>query len=62
MGARQKLNANYFNGSLCLAGLAGWLAQSWAVFFLVLAVLLGINIYRNEIRPPPRGGQGTAQH
>jgi hypothetical protein len=31
-GARQKLNASYFNGSLFLAVASGWLAQSWLVF------------------------------
>src|SRR5947209_5883833 len=39
MGARQKLNRSYVNGSLLLASLVGWLAQSWLTFGLALAVL-----------------------
>jgi len=50
MGARQKLNQSYFNGSLFLAALVGLLAQSWLVFFLVLFVLLGFILYLREIR------------
>ena len=49
-GARQKLNQIYVNGSLLLAALAGWLTQSWPVFFLALAVLLGLGLYTQEIR------------
>ena len=51
MGARSKLNQAFFTGSLLLAGAAGWLAQSWLVFFLALAVLLAANFYDGEIRP-----------
>ena len=39
MGARQKLNVSYFNGSLLLAGVAGGLFGSWLLFFVALAVL-----------------------
>lgn len=59
MGARQKLNASYFNGSLLLAALIGWLAQSWALFFVALAVLLGLNVYQDEIRPRKRHDRKT---
>jgi len=58
MGARHKLNAAYFNGSLLLAALAGGLADSWAVFAAALALLLGLNLYLGEIRATPRGGRG----
>jgi len=51
MGARQKLNAAYFHGSLLLAAVVGGLAQSWLVFFITVAVLLGLNLYAREIRP-----------
>jgi hypothetical protein len=52
MRARQKLNASYFNGSLLIAGLTGGLTQSWVVFFTVLFISLGVNLYLVEIRPP----------
>jgi hypothetical protein len=50
MGARQKLNRAFVNGSLLLAGLAGWLLESWLVFLLALVVLLVGNVYASEIR------------
>jgi len=50
MGARQKLNRAYFNGSLVLAGVAGLLTQSWLIFGLALAALLVSNLYTDEIR------------
>jgi hypothetical protein len=55
MGARQKLNAAYFQGSLVLAAVAGWLSQSWLGFFVSLAVLLGLNLFWHEIRPARDG-------
>lgn len=54
MGAREKLNAAYFHGSLLLAALAGGLAQSWLIFLGALGVLLVGNIYLQEIRPTHR--------
>lgn len=54
MGARQKLNAAYFQGSLVVAAFAGRIAQSWAVFIVVLAVLVGVCLYAGEIRPTKR--------
>jgi hypothetical protein len=44
MGARQKLNA----------AIAGLIAETWLVFVLVLAVLVGANVYAGEIRPTKR--------
>src|SRR5438309_1373419 len=34
--ARRKLNVAYLNGCLLAAAAFGWLAQSWAVFLVVL--------------------------
>ena len=50
MGARQKLNQSYVNGSLLLAILAGWFTDSWIVFLLTFAILIGLNLYRRQIR------------
>jgi hypothetical protein len=58
MSARQKLNGAYVNGSLFLAIIAGWVAESWLVFFLVLFVLLGLNLSLGEIRPTNTGRHG----
>jgi hypothetical protein len=58
MGAREKLNRSYFNGSLMLAGFLGLLMQSWLVFFLALFILLCTNVYLNEIRPR-KSGRGS---
>jgi hypothetical protein len=57
MGARTRLNQAYFNGSLMIAAVLGLLAQSWPLFFLALAVLLGSNLYLREIRPRGRDMQ-----
>ena len=51
MGARQKLNRAYFNGSLLLAGVAGWMSESWTLFLIVLMILLIANCLCEEIRP-----------
>jgi len=51
MGARLKLNTGFFNSSLLLAAVVGGLTQSLPVFFVALAVLLGLNLYAREIRP-----------
>ena len=54
MSARTKLNAAYFNGCLLLAAIVGAAAQSWAVFLLALAVLVGGCVIGGEIRPAKR--------
>ena len=54
MSARRKLNQAYFTGSLCLAGLAGWLMESWLIFLLALLLLLAGNLYAREIRTKRR--------
>ncbi len=60
MGAREKLNASYVNGSLLLAAIVGGLTQSWPVFFLTTGVLLAGNLYLKEIRgrKQSKGGEG----
>jgi hypothetical protein len=55
MGAREKLNAVYLNGSLLLAAVVGVLTQSWPVFFITLVGLLGLNLYLHQIRPQRPG-------
>ena len=61
MSARRKLNAGYFTGSLLVAAVAGGVTQSWLVFGLALAVLVGLNLYRNEIRPPGGNHHGRSR-
>ena len=50
MGARQKLNQAYVNGALVVAGVAGLVTESWAVFIIVAAVLIGVSTYSGDIR------------
>jgi hypothetical protein len=56
MGARQKLNAAFFNGCLLVAAVAGALTASWPVFLgaLALAVVLGFHSGEIRLRPPSR--------
>lgn len=49
--ARTKLNLAYFDGSLLIAAVLGWIAQSWAVFLAASVVLIGCGLYGGEIRP-----------
>ena len=55
MPARQRLNADYFQGSLFLAALIGWGCSSWAVFVTALVVLLAGNLLAGDIRPTMQG-------
>lgn len=57
MGAREKLNASYLRGSLLLAVGVGAMVQSWAAFFVSLAVLLALNVTANEIRLQKRNAR-----
>jgi hypothetical protein len=50
MNARNKLNSAYMSGSLVVAGVIGWLAGSWAMFGIALAVLLTMNVLGGNIR------------
>jgi hypothetical protein len=54
MGARQKLNSAYAAGSVALAGLTGFLAQSWVAFLVAGLILLVLNIASGDIRPRKR--------
>ena len=61
MGARQKLNAAYFNGCLIVSGLVGLVAQSWTLFWLSLVVSVALCSHSGEIRhrpDPRRAGRG----
>jgi hypothetical protein len=53
MGARDKLNWACFNGALLIAGCAGVMTGSWAIFWLALIIALGIGCYDGDIRPTP---------
>ena len=48
--ARHKLNSAYINGVLLISGVAGVLAQSWGVFFVVAGILTVTSICAGEIR------------
>ncbi len=50
MGARQKLNSAHLTGSLVLAGVAGVLAESFAVFLIALGFLIVCSINDGGIR------------
>jgi hypothetical protein len=50
MSARKKLNSAYVGGSLVISGMFGLMAQSWAVFVLVLIVVLAFHFYEGNIR------------
>jgi 1,4-dihydroxy-2-naphthoate octaprenyltransferase len=51
MGARQKLNAVYLNGSIALAAFLGLATQSWWIFIASLVVILASFTYTGNIRP-----------
>ncbi len=48
--ARSKLNVAYFNGCLLVSGILGWIVQSWAVFWVALAVTIGCGVHGGNIR------------
>lgn len=50
MRTRNRLNLSFIGGSLTLAALAGVVTQSGTIFVIALVVLLGLNIYHEEIR------------
>jgi len=54
MSARQKLNTAYIQGGLIVATVIGALAQSWVVFTITAAVLMGLSLLGGEIRPTRR--------
>jgi hypothetical protein len=49
--ARHKLNVAYINGCLLVSALFGLVAGSWVVFWVALAVTIGIGVCGGEIRP-----------
>ena len=51
MSARKKLNSSYIGGSLVLSGAIGLMTQSWAIFLVLLVLLLAIHLYEGNIRP-----------
>ncbi len=54
MGARQKLNAAYFCGTLVIATMVGSIAQSFVAFGVAFAILLGVGLYAGDIRTAGR--------
>jgi hypothetical protein len=54
MSARTKLNVAFLNGSVIAAAVIGLLFQSWALFILILVVLVIGNLVAGEIRPDSR--------
>ncbi len=49
--ARHKLNAASINGILIVAGIVAFFGQSWTVFWLLVAILLGTSLMSGDIRP-----------
>ena len=50
MGARQKLNAAFFNGAILLGVTFGLASQSFLVAFCVFALVVGTGCYSGDIR------------
>ena len=50
MGARHKLNQAHLLGAVAIAAIVGLLTESWAAFFIAVAVLVGGSIYAGDIR------------
>lgn len=48
--SRHKLNAAAIHGALLIAGLIAAAAQSWTIFFLILAILLMTSVISGDIR------------
>ncbi len=57
MGARQKLNSAYVNGSIVAGVIAGVLTQSWTIFMVVSAIGLTLNMIGGEIRQRTIGAE-----
>ncbi len=53
MSARHKLNQGYVQGCLAIAALIGAVCQSWIIFGIAAAVLIGLSMHSGEIRPTP---------
>jgi len=50
MGARNKLNSAYINGSLILGGIIGLGCQSLIVFIVATLFFIGTSYYNKDIR------------
>jgi hypothetical protein len=50
MGARTKMNTVAVNGSLIVAAIIGGMCQSWTVFVVAAATLIGGCLYAGDIR------------
>lgn len=53
MGARHKLNRAVLNGCALVAGLLGWLTESWVVFVIALVVAVILALQSGDIRTKP---------
>jgi len=54
MGARTTLNGIYLSGALAISAILGLITESWVVFVIALAVLIGANVHAGRIRPEGR--------
>ena len=50
MSARKKLNQGYINGCLLTAGVVGAACESWTVFWIAAAILMGLSFHSGDIR------------
>ena len=48
--ARNKLNQANFNGAVIVSGLVGLGSESFVVFFIALAICLGVSYHSGGIR------------
>ena len=48
--AKNKLNQANFNGALVVSGLVGLGSESFVVFFLSLAICIGLAVHSGSIR------------
>jgi hypothetical protein len=55
MGASTSLNGIYLSGALAIAAILGWATGFWAVFIIILAVLIAACVHAGTIRPRRRG-------
>ena len=53
MGARQKLNAAFFNGAILVGATIGIACQSFVLAIFVFALVVGLAIYGGDIRLTP---------
>lgn len=57
MNARKKLNTANINGAIMFAALAAYFSDSWIVFLIAVAVIIGLAIYSGDIRTARVGAQ-----